>query len=172
MAESSTVASEKNTPASFAKGQEGIASIKNFLKGVKFPPTTAEDRAKLKAAIEAYRAQIKKTLQTSASQANSRNNPASLLAAQTKTIKDAIASIKDYLPAGTNLDTTSFDAALKSMENTINKITELAKKPAVDSNTPPPPPGQPLPKPQVLPKGAIDNLPVKAMESTKPTSAQ
>ena len=37
------------------------ASIKNFLQGVNFPPTTQADRDKMKAAIEAFKQQIKKT---------------------------------------------------------------------------------------------------------------
>ena len=111
------------------------ASIKNFLKVGAFPPTTSADRAKMKAAIDSFRAQIKKTKEASAKKAGTAGKSGSvasiksLAAQQTTTIGTAVPDISKFLPAGTNPNTVTFDAAINSMEATIKQLENLVKLP-------------------------------------------
>lgn len=106
-------------------------SIRNFLKGMTFPPVTAEDRAKMKAAIEAFKEQVKKAKTQSVKNARGGAGapPALQIAAQQTKIGNQLPSIASYLPAGTNLATTSFADAIKSMENTVAQLDLLVKNP-------------------------------------------
>lgn len=117
------------------------ASIKNFLKGVAFPPKTAEDRAKMKAAIEAFRSQIKKVKEESAKKNNTAGKTGkaaatqSLAAQQTTPISiTGIPGLGNFFPAGTDLSKTSVNAAVNSMEATIARLEGLVKVPAIDAN--------------------------------------
>ena len=112
------------------------ASIKNFLKGAAFPPTTSADRAKMKAAIESFRAQVKKTKDASAKKAGTAGKSGSvaatksLAAQQTTTVGTSIPDISKFLPAGTNTSAVTFDAAINSMEATIKQLENLVKLPS------------------------------------------
>jgi len=112
------------------------ASIKNFLKGAAFPPTTSADRAKMKAAIESFRAQVKKTKEASAKKAGTAGKSGSvaatksLAAQQTTTVATSIPDISNFLPAGTNTSAVTFDAAINSMEATIKQLENLVKLPS------------------------------------------
>ena len=112
------------------------ASIKNFLKGAAFPPTTSADRAKMKAAIESFRAQVKKTKEASAKKAGTAGKSGSvaatksLAAQQTTTVGTSIPDISKFLPAGTNTSAVTFDAAINSMEATIKQLENLVKLPS------------------------------------------
>lgn len=112
------------------------ASIKNFLKGGAFPPTTSADRAKMKAAIESFRAQVKKTKEASAKKAGTAGKSGSvaatksLAAQQTTTVGTSIPDISKFLPAGTNTSAVTFDAAINSMEATIKQLENLVKLPS------------------------------------------
>jgi hypothetical protein len=112
------------------------ASIKNFLKGTAFPPTTSADRAKMKAAIESFKAQVKKTKEASAKKAGTAGKSGSiaatksLAAQQTTTVGSSIPDISKFLPAGTNTTAVTFDAAINSMEATIKQLENLVKLPS------------------------------------------
>ena len=112
------------------------ASIKNFLKGAAFPPTTSADRAKMKAAIESFKSQVKKTKEASAKKAGTAGKSGSvaatrsLAAQQTTTVGTSISDIGNYLPAGTNTSAVTFDAAINSMEATIKQLENLVKLPS------------------------------------------
>lgn len=126
------VPNKNNKPdLSTAQSNEANNSIKNFIQGLKLPPTTAGDRDKMKAAIEAFKDQIKKTKTQSAKHAKGGAGapPAALLAAQTDKVGKEVADLAKFLPAGANLANISFAEAIKSMENAIAQMELLIKNP-------------------------------------------
>lgn len=119
------------------------ASIKNFLQGINWPPTTAGDRDKMKAAILAYKAKIKGTKQAAAKKAGQNATPVKLLeTAATDKVGTTVPDIAKYLPVGTDLAKVSYDTAIKAMEITVSQMETLIKSPvsagSSASNTRPP----------------------------------
>lgn len=117
---------------SVAQAADANASIKNFLQNINFPPVTSADRDKMRAAIQSFKAQIKKTREQGAKKLKGAvaAKPAVQLAAQTLPVSNQVPDIAKYLPAGTDLAKTSFDQAVKSMENTINQMEKLIQNPS------------------------------------------
>lgn len=117
------------------------ASIKNFLQGVNFPPTTKADRDKMKAAIEAFKQQIKKTKETSAKKAKTAGKTGKGAASKTLAAQNAdkvgndIPDIKKFLPAGTDTSKITFDAAINSMQAAITQLEALVKAPANETSS-------------------------------------
>jgi len=135
---------DSNTPKTptVASTQNNVAdaSIKNFLKGVKFPPTTVADREKMKAAIEAFKAEVKKTKEVVAKKAGDagKSGPVvskALAAQQTTKVGNSVQDLAKFLPAGTNTNNITFDAAINSMESAIKQLETLTKAPAAAIDT-------------------------------------
>ena len=134
--------------AELTPAQTSVAdgAIKNFLKGVKFPPTTQGDRDKMKAAIQAFRTQIKKTKEAAAKKAGTVGKTGKAAAVKTLATQNAdkvgnsVPDIKRFLPAGTDPSNVSFDAVINSLEAAVTRLDALSKEPP--SNTPAPPAAQ------------------------------
>lgn len=120
------------TNLSVAQSADANSAIKNFLKSINFPPTTAEDSAKMRAAIVAFKEQVKKTKVASAKQlkGSAASSPPAQLAAQTLPVGNLVADLAKYLPSRTNLANISFSESITSMENTISQMEKLIQNPA------------------------------------------
>lgn len=120
-----------NPQLNAAQATEANESIKNFIKGINFPPTTAGDRDKMKAAIAAFKAQVQKTKAAAAKNAKGGTAApaAAQLAAQATKVGSQVPDLAKYLPAGTNLANVSFADAIKAMENTVSQMDGLIKNP-------------------------------------------
>ena len=108
------------------------AAIKNFIKGVTWPPVTNNDRIKMKAAIDAFKAQLNNLKKQSAKKAKggAAAPPAAQIAAQQNNVGNEVPGLASFLPAGTDLNNTSFSNAIASIQNTVSQMESLVKNPA------------------------------------------
>lgn len=120
------------------------SSLRNFLKGLGWPPSSGQDRAKMRAAIEAFKAQIKKTKETSAKKVKPKRPTTTTLqpgisaitkaidtiTAQEEKIGNQLPGIANYLPPNTDLSKTSWAEAIKMMEDTVKQTEVLLKNPS------------------------------------------
>lgn len=121
----------KLTPAKAAKAQ---ASIQNFFSGpaaFPWPPLSAEQSAQMAAAVAPMLAEINKVQVTAAKQATGSIVPPApvQLAAQQENIATSIPGIAKFLPAGTDLNNTSFANAISTMQDTVAAIQAWTQNP-------------------------------------------
>lgn len=116
------------------------ASVKNFLAGMKIPPTQNVDREKIKAAIESFLAQIKNLKKKSAEKSKTIGKTgkgvglASIAGQVANTIGKDVPEVAKFLPKGTNLSKTTFDQAINALSATVIKMQELQKIPSTAAN--------------------------------------
>lgn len=130
------------TSLSPAAEQVAIASIKNFLPSLNIPPVQALDKAKIAATIQSFQAQIKNLKNKSATLSKTKGktgktNGAKALAGQlTDKVGNNVPGIAKCLPRGTNLNKTTFNAAINTLQASVVKMQQLLKTPV---ETPPAP---------------------------------
>lgn len=116
-------------------------SIQNFIKGLKWPPITGDDRDKMKAAIKVYKEKIEQLKKASAKKAKGGQSapPAELLLVKKLPIGIDPCGVTPCLPPGTNLQTTSYDTALGILTNTVSQMEKYVQ-PAICGFPPAPDP--------------------------------
>lgn len=123
---------KNNVKLTPAKAVQAQAAIKNLIPGIQWPPLTAAASDQLRAAVAPILAEINKAQATAAKTATgSFVPPAPLqLAAQQANIGSNLPGIAKFLPAGTDLQTTSYANAVSTMQDTIVQIQNFIANPA------------------------------------------
>jgi hypothetical protein len=136
--------SQLDSVAGLTPAQQGVAqsSMQNYLKGTSVPAVTANAKAKTKAAIGSFNSQIQKAKATSAKLAKTAGKTGKAAAAksiagqQANKIGSSLPGIASFLPPGTNLNNTTFDEAINTMQAALAKLQQVEKVACV---LPPPP---------------------------------
>jgi hypothetical protein len=129
------IPNKNNKPTlSAAKAAAATASITNFIKGIKMPPTTATARAEMQAASTAFKVEEQKAKAQAARNAVGKTaaTPAAQLAAQQTVIGTQLPSIANFLPPAVKPANVTFSAAIQSMQDTIAQLDVLIANPVAE----------------------------------------
>lgn len=122
---------KNNVKLTTTQANNAQAAMQNFFSGpgaFPWPPLTDTQSKQMAAAVAPFLAEINKVQQTSAKQLTV-PTPPTLIAAQENPIGATLPAVAKFLPAGTDLASTSFAAAISSMQDTVAALQALAANP-------------------------------------------